>query len=393
LSAFPLEINNVRPTKNSDFYPFFIVLFMLYLRFYNPLMDFFTKDTRNALQAKEYAQWIAFAPMVFQATKSLRDTGILKQIEIARKSGINLDQLVEKVNLPMYGVRVLVEAGLGIGLITVNENKYSITKAGYFVLNDELTRVNFDFTSDVCYEGMMALDKSIQNKKPEGLKVLGKWNTIYEGLSILPEPAKESWFRFDHYYSDHAFDTVLPHVFENKPLKILDIGGNTGKWSIACVTHDPNVKMTIMDLPGQLAMAKENIAARGLSDRIQLHEANILDEAVTFPKGFDSIWMSQFLDCFSDEEIISILKRCANSVNDDGHIYILELFWDKQRFEASAFCLQMTSLYFTTMANGNSQMYDSKVFIKLIEQSGLKVVEQIDHIGVSHSLLKCKKVK
>ena len=44
------------------------------------------------------------------------------------------------------------------------------------------------------------------------------------------------------------------------------------------------------------------------------------------------------------------------------------------------------------MANGNSQMYDSKVFLKLIERAGLTVVEQTDNIGVSHTLLKCKKV-
>lgn len=356
-------------------------------------MNFFTTDTRNALEAKEYAQWIAFAPMVFQASRLLRDNGILKEIAAVRKVGITLEEIVEKVKLPHYGVRVLVEAGLGIGLLVVNDGKYTITKAGFFLLNDPLTKVNLDFMNDVCYEGIMELDKSIRTQKPEGLKALGSWDTIYEGLSILPQPARDSWFSFDHFYSDNAFDEVLPHVMKGNPLKILDIGGNTGKWSIACVNFNPDVKMTIMDLPVQIAAAKKNVKAKGLEERIGFYEADVLKESTVFPQDFDAIWMSQFLDCFSDEQIISILKRCAGSVKEGGYIYILELFWDKQRFEASAFCLQMTSLYFTTMANGNSQMYDSKVFIKLIEQAGLEVVEQIDHIGVSHSLLKCKKIK
>jgi ubiquinone/menaquinone biosynthesis C-methylase UbiE len=356
-------------------------------------MDFFSKDTRNALEAKEYAQWIAFAPMVFQASRILRNSGILTQIETSRKKGITLGELVEKVKMPLYGVRVLLEAGLGIGLIFINEDKYALTNAGYFILNDELTRVNFDFTNDVCYEGLQSLDKSIKNARPEGLKALGEWGTIYEGLSSLPQPAKESWFKFDHYYSDGAFDEALPHVFRQDPKKILDIGGNTGKWSIACVDYCSKVNITIMDLPGQTNMARENIAAKGLGERIDFYEANILDENTVFPKGYDGVWMSQFLDCFSDEEIVSILKRCAAAVNDEGYIYILETFWDKQRYKASAFSLQMTSLYFTAMANGNSQMYDSKVFLKLIEQSGLEVVELIDNIGISHSLVKCKKIK
>jgi hypothetical protein len=100
--------------------------------------------------------------------------------------------------------------------------------------------------------------------------------------------------------------------------------------------------------------------------------------------------MSQFLDCFSDAQIVSILKRCKQALNSGGSIYVLETFWDRQRFEASAFSLQQTSLYFTVMANGNSQMYDSNVFIRCVEEAGLDVVEQTDYIGVSHTLLVCK---
>ena len=88
---------------------------------------------------------------------------------------------------------------------------------------------------------------------------------------------------------------------------------------------------------------------------------------------------------------MSILKRCHEAISDDGHIYIMETFWDKQKFEIGAFSLQMTSLYFTNIANGNSQMYDSAVFNKLIDKAGLKIVEQIDQVGVSHTVQICKR--
>jgi hypothetical protein len=72
---------------------------------------------------------------------------------------------------------------------------------------------------------------------------------------------------------------------------------------------------------------------------------------------------------------------------------ILEAFWDNQRFEAAAFCLQQTSVYFTALANGNSQMYHSAVFIRCVEEAGFFIEERIDDIGLSHTLLKCKKIK
>lgn len=353
-------------------------------------MNFFEKEKLSALQAKEEAQWITFAPFVFQATRVLRDSGILSLIE-SNRQGITLEEVTAQIKLPAYGIRVLIEAALGIGLLVLKDGLYKITKTTYFILHDELTKVNMDFTHDVCYNGMYFLEDSIKNQKPEGLKVFGKWNTIYEALSTnLPEKAKTSWFSFDHFYSDYAFPEVLPHVYAYKPKKLLDIGGNTGKWSMQSFEYDSEVKITIMDLPGYVETAKEQIHKKGFGNRISFYPCNILDESQKFPSGFDAIWMSQFLDCFSDEQIVSILRRCKKALNSNGHIFILETFWDRQRFEASAFSLQQTSLYFTVMANGNSQMYDSKVFILLIEQAGLKVIDQKDFIGVSHTLLVCQ---
>jgi ubiquinone/menaquinone biosynthesis C-methylase UbiE len=353
-------------------------------------MEHFATDKRTALESKEYAQWIAFAPMVFQAARSLRDLGILQQIREAGAAGADFGQLKPGSGLTEYGLRVLLEAGLGAGLLLLNNGRYTLTGTGVFILSDRLTNVNMDFTQDVCYEGMSTLTESIKTGRPKGLKFFGDWDTIYEGLSALPEHAKKSWFDFDHFYSDSAFESALSEVFAENPRQLLDIGGNTGKWAINCLRRNEQAVVTILDLPGQTAVARKNVEEAGFGSRINFIEANILRDEITFSQKFDVVWMSQFLDCFSDEQVVSILTRVKNGLNDNGYIYILETFWDRQRFKASAFCLQMTSLYFTTMANGNSQMYDSAVFFRLIEQSGLKIVEIKDDLGVSHTLLKCK---
>lgn len=354
-------------------------------------MNFFTEDKKTAFEAISHAQFIAFAPILFQASKALRDFGILELISKTGDTGLTLQEIYPEVKLSEYGARVLLEAGLGIGLLIRKDENYIITKTGLFILNDRMTRVNMDFSNDVCYEGMFTLQDSIKEGKPTGLKALGDWPTIYEGLSILPQPAKDSWFHFDHYYSDGSFDLALNHVFKKNPKHILDIGANTGKFTLRSMAKDPNVKVTLLDLPIQLKVAKENIEKAGYANRVNYHPINILEESNRFPKGADAIWMSQFLDCFSEDEIVSILKRCHEAISDDGHIFIMETFWDKQKFDIGAFSLQMTSLYFTNIANGNSQMYDSVVFNKLIDKAGLKIVEQIDKVGVSHTVQVCKK--
>jgi hypothetical protein len=356
-------------------------------------MKFFKRDHKTALEAKGLAQWIAFGPVVFQVARVMRNTGILRILLEKGSAGLTQHQIRDQLQLPEYGVRVLLESGLGIGLVVLNDDRYTITKTGTYIHNDPLTNVNMNFVHDICYKGLFSLDKSIETGRPEGLKEFGDWHTIYEGLSSLPAQVQKSWFAFDHFFSDLAFPPALSKVYTGGIKKILDIGGNTGKWAIASARYLEDVEITIMDLPGQLQVAREKVKQEGLEDRIHFYPADLLDEKTVFPKGFDAIWMSQFLDCFSEAEMISILKRCYGSVSEDQYVLILEAFWDKQRFETAAFCLQQTSIYFTALANGNSQMYHSDVFIRCIEEAGFVVVERIEEIGLSHTLLKCKKSK
>ncbi|WP_461638051.1 methyltransferase [Labilibaculum euxinus] len=350
----------------------------------------FGNDNKTALQAKFDAQKIAFGPIMFQAARSLQKMGILEIIKKQRNKGILISEIAKQLNIPVYGVKVLLEAGLSMEIVRVEENRYFLTKTGFFLLSDPLTQVNMNFVHDVNYEGFFDLDKSIENGKPEGLKVFGEWDTVYEGLSQLPEQVQKSWFEFDHYYSDTAFPEVLPIVFANKPKKLLDVGGNTGKWSIQCGKYDEDVQVTILDLPGQLEKAYVNIEANNLSDRVTGIPLNLLDHSVPFPTGYDIVWMSQFLDCFSQEDILELLKRAKNAIVEDGSVYILETYWDKQKYEASTYSLHATSLYFTCLANGCSQMYHSEDMLAIIDNAGLYVAEEIHDIGVSHTLYKCK---
>jgi hypothetical protein len=356
-------------------------------------MNFYQTENIPAIKAKFEAQKIAFGPFMFQAAMALRDLGILKAIENHGKKGATAAEIAKELNLSEYGVKVLAEAGLGMGLFLWDEleKKFVITKVGFFLLYDDMTKANMDFVQDVNYQGFYHLKEAILSGKPEGLKVFGDWPTLYEALAHFPPKVRDSWLDFDHFYSDAAFDKALDIVFASKPKRLLDVGGNTGKWTLQCLQFDPEVQITIADLPGQLRMAEKNLVEKGHSERVTYHGVNLLDPTEKLPTGNQAIWMSQFLDCFSQEEIVSILSRAAAVMNADDHLYILETYWDRQKYEAAAFCLQQTSLYFTCIANGNSQMYHSDDMKACLEKAGLEVILDTDNIGISHTLFKCKK--
>jgi ubiquinone/menaquinone biosynthesis C-methylase UbiE len=354
-------------------------------------VDYFSQDSKTAFEAKCEAQRIAFAPVVFQACRLLRKYGLLEQVYGSGAAGLTLSEIMSAATLPRYGVKVLMESGLGIGVFCLRAGRFTLNKLGYFILRDPMTHANMDLVHDVCYRGLFHLDEALEQGRPAGLKTLGDWKTLYEGLSSLPPNVRQSWLTFDHYYSDQAFPAALPLVFADRPKRLLDVGGNTGKWAVECAKFDPDVRVTIADLPRQLDFARETIRQHGLEDRVEFLAMNLLDETQTLPDGHDVIWMSQFLDCFSEPEIVSILRRAARALGDGGTLHTLELFWDRQPNETAAFCLQQTSLYFACMANGNSQMYHSADLLRCLAESGLTVVEERDQVGQYHTWLRCRR--
>ena len=351
----------------------------------------YTKDRMSAPDAQRLAQFIAFGPMVFQTSRLMLKFGIL---EALRDNSLTLEEIAEKAGISIYAAKVLLEASLSIGTVIIDtgSDRYSITKTGWFLLTDPIVRVNMDFSHDVNYQGFFHLEEALREGRPAGLDHFGNWPTIYEGLSSLPPQVQKSWFGFDHFYSDHSFRQALEIIFSFSPLRIMDVGGNTGRFAQRAVAYNEDVKVTIVDLPQQIALMRKAVAGMPGEERIDARPMNVLERSNEFPTDVnpDIIWMSQFLDCFSEDEIVSILGRAKKILGPGARLIIMETFWDRQKYEPATLCLTMTSLYFAVMANGNSKMYHSDDMIRLVHEAGLEVESIHDGLGQGHSILVCK---
>ncbi len=352
----------------------------------------YTSEHLSARHAQRLAEFIAFGPIVFQVSRLMLKFGIMDLLHDSNE-GMTLKEIAEKTKLSEYAVKVLLEASLTIGTVLVDKSSehFTLSKTGWFLLNDPATRINIDFNQDVNYEGWFHLEEALREGRPAGLKHFGNWKTIYEGLAQLPEKVQKSWLAFDHFYSDEAFGLALQDVFSRPTRTLLDVGGNTGRWALRCVSYNKDVEVTIMDLPQQLEMMRRQVKGKEGAERISGYGIDLLSPESEFPeKKFDAVWMSQFLDCFSENEISNILSKATKSMDAHSRLYIMETFWDRQKYETAAFCLTQISLYFTALANGNSKMYHSEAMQRLVEKAGLQIETIHDSLGQGHSLMICK---
>ncbi|MDO8179330.1 MAG: class I SAM-dependent methyltransferase [Undibacterium sp.] len=348
----------------------------------------FSPKGQSAFAARFEAQKIAFGPVVFQCVRYAWKRGMLQALADAGNHGLTLVNMAATKQWTEYALKLVLETCLSAGVVYLRDGCYVLDKSGFCILTDKITQINLDFNHDVCYQGLFKLDESIDLEQPIGLKTLGDWTTLYQGLSALPEPAKSSWFAFDHFYSDTSFPAILPDVFATAPQNVMDIGANTGKFSCAALAYHPSVQLHLVDLPRQLAVAETALQEAGVSDRAHLYPTDLLAPELCLAPDMDIIWMSQFLSCFSEPAIASILKRVADALAPKGQVLIMDTFWDRQRYDIAAYCLINTSPYFTAMASGNSKIYESSDYIRLAEAAGLTLLTVRDDIGYCHSLLR-----
>jgi hypothetical protein len=98
--------------------------------------------------------------------------------------------------------------------------------------------------------------------------------------------------------------------------------------------------------------------------------------------------MSQLLVCFSEENIVQLLRRGRKALGPAGRVYIVETYWDRQPHLAARDAILGSSVYFACMANGDSRMYHSNDMVECAARAGLAVERDMQFDF--HTLSVCK---
>ena len=137
----------------------------------------YTRDNVKAGEAQRKEQEIAFAPVIFQVSRVMLKSGVLKYLE-ENPDGVTMEEIAEHCALSPYAAKVLLEASLSIGTVIVKEDRFLLTKTGWFLLMDPAHQVNIDFNHDVNYQGWFRLEDSLKEGRPAGLEHFGSWPTV-----------------------------------------------------------------------------------------------------------------------------------------------------------------------------------------------------------------------
>ena len=91
---------------------------------------------------------------------------------------------------------------------------------------------------------------------------------------------------------------------------MVDVGGGTGTMLASLLRRHPQVTGILVDLPGTVARAGENLASAGVAGRVTLRGQSFFDP---LPARADLYLLKSVLNDWPDEQTVAILRRCAQA--------------------------------------------------------------------------------
>src|SRR5581483_7924396 len=110
---------------------------------------------------------------------------------------------------------------------------------------------------------------------------------------------------------------------------LLDLAAGPGTHALAICKRYPEVRATIVDLPGPIGIARRLAAERGLSDRCAFVASDIFEYAPEAP--FDALLVSNTLHMLGPELSVRLLSRCLGMVRPGGRIIVQAQLLEDER--------------------------------------------------------------
>jgi hypothetical protein len=107
---------------------------------------------------------------------------------------------------------------------------------------------------------------------------------------------------------------------------VVDVGGGDGSMLITILRTHPDLRGTVVDLPGPVRRAAKAIAAAGLDHRADAVVGSFFE---ALPVGADGYLLSSILHNWDDASAARIMRRCADAASTTASVLVVDYFNDQ----------------------------------------------------------------
>jgi SAM-dependent methyltransferase len=161
--------------------------------------------------------------------------------------------------------------------------------------------------------------------------------------------------------------------------RLLDVGGGTGIYSVACLRKNHGLRAAVWDRPEVLKVAAEFAQAYGVGDRLECRAGDMFRDAV--PADCDVMLLSNVLHDWDVPECRALIGRCAAALPPGGRLLIHDVFLNDALDGPLPIALYSAALFALT----EGRAYSAAEYQEWLRGAGLapgEVVPTLIHCGV-----------
>ena len=165
-------------------------------------------------------------------------------------------------------------------------------------------------------------------------------------------------------------DEVLDALSLSRHHRLMDVGGGTGAFVAAVACRVPSIGLMLADLPDVVALARDKLAARGLSARIRLHEVDLFREPL--PTGADIVTLNRVLHDHDDARALAILCAIRSALPPGGTLVVAEPMAGTPGAERAGHAY--FGFYLLAMRQGRARRFEE--IAQLAETAGFRRIQE-----------------
>ena len=155
--------------------------------------------------------------------------------------------------------------------------------------------------------------------------------------------------------------------------EFLDVGSGPASYPIHLCRKYPELRATIFDLPGTLALTQRYVREAAMTERIRLIAGDYRKDPI--PGSYDMVFLSNIIHGEGEQENLSLIDKLTANLKTGGRLVIKDHILDDSRTAPPVGAI-FSLLMLLTTASGRCYSFSE---IKLwMERAGLANVEQIN---------------
>jgi SAM-dependent methyltransferase len=113
---------------------------------------------------------------------------------------------------------------------------------------------------------------------------------------------------------------------ESPPKTLLDVGGGHGAYSAAFCTRYPDLRVTVLDLPGAAEVGRDLTEDRGLTERVTYVEGDLT--TAEWGQGFDVVLIFNVLHVLAPEAAAAAVRKAHDALAPGGTLVVVDAVHD-----------------------------------------------------------------